>query len=86
MQDQKTNSNNNSNDVAVSLEPLNIAKEKGFKIEQNKDYGFGPIDLVWNITTHPALPKIRCRFVMLRTDEPSGHEDTQDNQYSSRKI
>jgi hypothetical protein len=35
MQEQKTNSNN---DIVVSLEPLlNIAKEKGFEIEQNKD-------------------------------------------------
>ena len=47
------------------LEPLiNIAKEKGFEIEQNKDYGAGPIDLVWNITTHPILPKIKCGFVV----------------------
>ena len=52
----------------------------------NKDYGFGPIDLVWNITTHPALPKIKCGFVVLRTNEPSGYEDSDDNQYSLRKI
>ncbi|MFL6462448.1 MAG: hypothetical protein ACJ71J_16150 [Nitrososphaeraceae archaeon] len=85
MQDQKTNSNN---DIVVSLEPLlNIAKEKGFEIEQQKkDYGAGPIDLVMNIEIHPALPKIKCGFIILRTDEPSGYEDTQDKEFSLRKI
>jgi hypothetical protein len=34
-----------------------IAREKGFEIEENKDYGAGPIDLVWNITTHPSITK-----------------------------
>jgi len=68
------------------LEPLiNIAKEKGFETEENKDYGFGPIDLVWNITTHPALPKIKCGFVVLRAEE-GGARDSDDNQYSLRKI
>jgi hypothetical protein len=37
-----------------------------------------------NITTHPALPKIKCGFVVLRTDEPSGYEDTQGNEYSEK--
>ena len=85
MQDQKTNSNNN--DVVVSLEPLlNIAKKKGFEIEQNKDFGFGPIDMVWTIDIHPALPKIKCGFVIPRTGETSGYEDTQDREFSLRKI
>jgi len=64
---------------------INIAREKGFEIEENKDYGAGPIDLVWNITIHPALPKIKCGFVILRADE-KGAKDSQDNQYSLRKI
>ncbi|MFL6400206.1 MAG: hypothetical protein ACJ72J_11600 [Nitrososphaeraceae archaeon] len=69
-----------------TLEPLiTIAKEKGFETEENKDYGFGPIDLVWNITTHPALPKIKCGFVVLRAGE-GGAKDSDDNQYSLRKI
>src|ERR671933_2321343 len=51
----------------------------------NKDYGFGPIDLIWNITTHPALPKIKCGFVVLRSEE-GGTKDWQDNEYSLRKI
>ena len=69
-----------------SLKPFfTIAKEKGFEIEQDKDYGSGPIDLVWNITTHPALPKIKCGFVVLRSEE-GGAKDWQDNEYSLRKI
>ena len=65
---------------------ITIAREKGFEIEENKDYGAGPIDLVWNITTHPALPKIKCGFVVLRAEEGAGTKDWQDNQYSLRKI
>jgi hypothetical protein len=66
---------------------INIAREKGFGIEQNKDYGAGPIDLVWNITTHPALAKIKCGFVVLRSEERGGGtKDWQDNEYSLRKV
>ena len=69
-----------------SLEPLfAIAREKGFETEENKDYGAGPIDLVWNITTHPALPKIKCGFVVLKAEE-RGAKDSEDNQFSLRKI
>src|ERR671931_1210500 len=65
---------------------INIGREKGFGIEQNKDYGAGPIDLIWNITTHPALPRIKCGFVVLRAEEGSGTKDWQDNEYSLRKV
>jgi hypothetical protein len=84
MQDSpKTHSDNS---IGSNLEPLiNMANEKGFEIEQDKDYGAGTIDLVWNITTHPALPKIKCGFVVLRADE-RGAKDSQDNQFSLRKI
>src|SRR5919197_828186 len=76
----------NPNDNAIILEPLaNIAKDKGFGIEQNKDYGAGYIDLVWNIDIHPALPKIKCGFVVLRAEE-GGSKDWEDNQFSLRKI
>jgi hypothetical protein len=76
----------NPNDNAIILEPLlNIAKDKGFEIEQNKDYGAGYIDLVWNIDIHPALPKIKCGFVVLRAEE-GGSKDWEDNQFSLRKI
>ena len=76
----------NPNDNAIILEPLaNIAKDKGFEIEQNKDYGAGHIDLVWNIDIHPALPKIKCGFVVLRAEE-GGSKDWEDNEFSLRKI
>src|ERR687887_2614880 len=69
----------NSNSAYNGLESLiAIAREKGFEIEENKDYGAGPIDLIWNITTHPALPKIKCGFVVLRAEE-GGAKDWQDN-------
>jgi hypothetical protein len=64
---------------------ISIAREKGFETQQNKDYRAGPIDLVWNIITHPALPKIKCEFIVLRAEE-GGAKDWQDNQYSLRKI
>jgi hypothetical protein len=80
IQHQKRNSDN------ISLEPLiDMAKEKGFDTEQNKDYGAGPVDLVWNIDIHPALPKIKCGFIVLRAEE-GGAKDWQDNQFSLRKI
>ncbi|MFL6404237.1 MAG: hypothetical protein ACJ71M_12255, partial [Nitrososphaeraceae archaeon] len=34
---------------------------------------------------HPALPKIKCGFVVLRAEE-GGAKDWQDNEYSLRKI
>jgi hypothetical protein len=88
-EDQITNNSNNNesnNDTGNSLDSLiSIAREKGFETEENKDYGAGPIDLVWNITMHPALPKIKCGFVVLRADERCA-KDSQDNQFSLRKI
>jgi hypothetical protein len=68
---------------------VRMGQEKGFEVEQNKDYGFGIIDLVWNINTHPALPVIKCGFIVLRANEEGGgrgDKDWQDNQFSIRKI
>jgi hypothetical protein len=82
----KTHSDNS---ISSNLEPLiNMANEKGFEIEQDKDYGAGTIDLIWNIDIHPALPKIKCGFVVLRAEEGGrgGSKDWQDNQFSLRKI
>jgi hypothetical protein len=47
-------------------------QEKGFKVEQNVDYGAGPIDVVWNINLHSALPNIKCGFVTLGAEEEEG--------------
>ena len=87
-QQQKAgNDNNLAANGSSGLDLLiSLAKEKGFEIEhQKKDYGAGPIDLVFNISIHPALPKIKCGFIVLRAEE-GGSKDWQDNQYSLRKI
>ena len=51
----------------VNLDPIiHMGEEKGFKVEQDVDFGAGPIDAVWNINVHPALPNIKCGFVVLK--------------------
>ena len=70
----------------MNLERLIEAGEmKGFEVEQDADFGAGPIDLVWNINVHPALPNIKFGFIALDGEE-SGSQDTEDNQLSIRKI
>jgi hypothetical protein len=58
---------------------------KGFDVKQDQDYGVGPIDVVWHINVHSGLPDIKCGFVFLR-DEEGGSKDTEDGQFSLRKI
>ena len=70
----------------MNLERLIEAGEmKGFEVEQDADFGAGPIDLVWNINVHPALPNIKFGFIALDGEE-GGSQDTEDNQLSIRKI
>ena len=64
---------------------IEAGQEKGFEIEQDVDYRAGPIDVVWSINVHPALPDIKCGFVALKSEE-GGNQDTEDNQLSLRKI
>ena len=64
---------------------IDMGEEKGFEVEQDVNYGAGPIDIVWNINVHPALPNIKCGFVVLEAEE-DGSQDTEDNQLSLRKI
>ncbi|MEW6605706.1 MAG: hypothetical protein AB1351_13615, partial [Thermoproteota archaeon] len=72
--------------MAQNLDRLiEAGEEKGFAIEQDIDCGAGPIDVVWNINVHPALPNIKCGFVKLEAEE-GGNQDTEDNQLSLRKI
>jgi len=71
---------NNSLDFLSS-----IGKEIGFEVEQNKDYGAGTIDVIWNMTVHTALPVMKCGFIKLKAEE-RGSKDTEDNQFSIRKI
>ena len=66
-------------------ENANLAEERGFEIEQNKDIGAGPVDLVFKINIHPSLPSINCGFIVLKSDE-GGSKDYEDNQFSLRKI
>jgi hypothetical protein len=65
---------------------VQAGQEKGFKVEQNVDYGAGPIDVIWNVNVHSALPNIKCGFVTLGSEEEGGNQDTEDNQLSLRKI
>lgn len=62
-----------------------MSKKYGFEADVNKDYGFGSIDLVWNIKFHPRLDPLRVGFVRLKEQE-GGSSDLQDGQYSLRKI
>jgi hypothetical protein len=64
---------------------ISIAKDKGFEIEQNKDFGPGLIDLVFKVNIHPSVPPINCGFIILRAEE-GGSKDSEDNQLSLRKI
>ena len=78
---------NNNSSTSNALESLvSMGQEKGFEVEQNQDYGVGIIDVIWNINTHPALPVIKCGFIVLRSEEGGGDKDWQDNQFSIRKI
>jgi hypothetical protein len=71
---------------AVNLDAItHMGEERGFKVEQGVDYGADPVDVVWNINVHPALPNIKCGFVVLKAEE-GGNQDTEDNQLSLRKI
>jgi hypothetical protein len=67
---------------------IQTLEEKGFEIEQNKDYGAGTIDLVCKISIHPSLPSINCGFIILGRSEEGGggSKDWEDNQFSLRKI
>jgi len=76
-----SSSTSNALDYLVSM-----GKEKGFEVEQNQDYGVGAIDVIWNINTHPALPVIKCGFIVLRSEEGGRDKDWEDNQFSIRKI
>ena len=62
-----------------------LGKQSGFRIERGKDFGNGPIDLVWSINSHPALAPLMCGFIRLRADE-TGSSDLDDGQFSLRKI
>jgi hypothetical protein len=72
----------------INLERLvEAGEEKGFEVEQDVDYGAGPVDVVWNINVHRALPNVKFGFIVLGEEEQQGgSKDTDDNQLSLRKI
>jgi hypothetical protein len=73
----------------MNLERLiEAGEEKGFEVEQNAEYGAGPVDVVWNINVHRALPNVKFGFIVLGGEEEQqgGSKDTDDNQLSLRKI
>ena len=72
----------------INLERLvEAGEEKGFEVEQDVDYGAGPVDVVWNINVHRALPNVKFGFIALGEEEQQGgSKDTDDNQLSLRKI
>lgn len=83
----QANSSSSSSTSNALHSLVSMGQEKGFEVERNQDYGVGIIDLVWNINTHPALPVIKCGFIVLRANEEGGGDkDWQDNQFSIRKI
>jgi|ERR671923_362977 hypothetical protein len=53
--------------IASTMEVLmELGRQKGFEVETGKDHGAGPIDVVWNIKTHPALRDITCGFIVMK--------------------
>jgi hypothetical protein len=76
----------NQNKENANLDALiSLAEERGFEIEQNKDIGAGPVDVVFKVSIHPSLPSINCGFIVLKSEE-GGSKDYEDNQFSLRKI
>jgi hypothetical protein len=66
-------------------EATDLINKQGIKQELNKDYGFGPIDLVWDFNVHPGFRPIICGFIELKEQE-GGSKDLDDGQFSLRKI
>jgi len=62
-----------------------LAEKQGIKQQLNKDYGFGLIDLVWELQIHPGLKPFVSGFIELKEQE-GGSKDLDDGQFSLRKI
>jgi hypothetical protein len=85
-EEEDQRSTNNRNNQNIRLDPLiKTLKKSRFEVQQNKDFGAGQIDLVCKIAVHPSLPSINCGFIILRSEE-GGSKDSEDNQFSLRKI
>lgn len=62
-----------------------LGKKQGINQQLNKDYGFGLIDLVWDLQIHPGFKPVVCGFIELKEQE-GGSKDLDDGQFSLRKI
>ncbi len=61
------NSDSATKKIASTIEGLKeLGRHKGFEVEAGKDYGAGPIDVVWHIATHPALRNLTCGFIVMK--------------------
>ncbi len=73
--------NRNSNNDDKSLDFLsNLGKSLEYSVETNIDYGYGNIDVVWNVSLHPLLPQIKLEFIKLESNEDGGRTNLEDNQ------
>jgi hypothetical protein len=82
VKEKKFSQNNDNANLNILI---SLAEEKGFEIEQNKDVGAGQVDVVFKINVHDSLPPVNCGFIVLKSDE-GGSQDSEDNQFSLRKI
>lgn len=62
-----------------------LGKRQNIVQDFKKDYGFGPIDIVWDFNLLTDARPIRCGFIELREQE-GGSRDLDDGQFSLRKI
>jgi hypothetical protein len=59
------NDSDSAKKIASTIEVLmELGRQKGFEVEAGKDYGAGPIDVVWHIKIHPVLRDITCGFII----------------------
>jgi hypothetical protein len=53
--------------ISSTIEVLmELGRQKGFEVQAGKDYGAGPIDVVWHIKVHPTLKDITCGFIVMK--------------------
>ena len=100
--DEKDSDSAAAKKIASTIQVLmELGRQKGFEVEAGKDYGAGPIDVVWHIKIHPALRDITCGFIIaqplaktlneaIAKGEVKRREDFEDDQswqeYSDKEV
>lgn len=51
---------------------VEACEEKDFEAVQDADYDASRLDIVWNISVHPALPTIKFGLIVLGVEEEDG--------------